>query len=252
VERGTTVAVVGESGSGKSTLARALTGLLPPLEGHAELTGEALPPALKQRSREQLRRLQMIYQMPDVSINPRQKIDEIIGRPLTFYFGIRGQERRKRVEELLAQVELEADNADRLPSALSGGMKQRIGIARALAAQPEVIICDEVTSALDQVVADDVLRLLLRIQKETQTSCIFITHDLATVRAIADSVAVMYQGEVVEAGPKDEVLNNPQTAYTQLLLSSVPVMKTGWLDGVLEERERRRARGEKVLQSSGQ
>jgi peptide/nickel transport system ATP-binding protein len=190
--------------------------------------------------------------MPDVSINPRQRIEEIIGRPLTFYFGIRGQERRKRVEDLLAKVELGPDNADRLPSALSGGMKQRIGIARALAAEPEVIICDEVTSALDQVVADDVLRLLLRIQEETQTSYIFITHDLATVRAIADSVAVMYQGEVVEAGPKDEVLNNPQTAYTKLLLSSVPVMQTGWLDGVLEERERRRARGETVLTSSGQ
>jgi peptide/nickel transport system ATP-binding protein len=252
VERGTTVAVVGESGSGKSTLARALTGLLPPLEGHTELTGETLPPALKQRSREQLRRLQMIYQMPDVSINPRQRIEEIIGRPLTFYFGIRGQERRRRVEDLLAKVELEPDNADRLPSALSGGMKQRIGIARALAAEPEVIICDEVTSALDQVVADDVLRLLLRIQEETQTSYIFITHDLATVRAIADSVAVMYQGEVVESGPKDEVLNNPQTAYTKLLLSSVPVMQTGWLDDVLAERERRRARGETVLTSSGQ
>ena len=252
VPRGTTVAVVGESGSGKSTLARAMTGLLPPLAGRIDLTGETLPPALKQRSREQLRRLQMIYQMPDVSINPRQKIEEIVGRPLTFYFGIKGRERRRRVEELLAQVELSADNADRLPAELSGGMKQRIGIARALAANPEVIICDEVTSALDQVVADDVLRLLLRIQKETETSYVFITHDLATVRAIADSVAVMYQGEVVESGTTDEVLENPQTAYTQLLLSSVPVMRTGWLDNLLAEREARRARGENVLQSGGQ
>ena len=252
VPRGTTVAVVGESGSGKSTLARVMTGLLPPLEGQIDLTGETLPPALKQRSREQLRRLQMIYQMPDVSINPRQKIEEIVGRPLTFYFGIKGRERRRRVEELLAQVELSADNADSLPSELSGGMKQRIGIARALAANPEVIICDEVTSALDQVVADDVLRLLLRIQEETQTSYVFITHDLATVRAIADTVAVMYQGEVVEAGGTQEVLGNPQTAYTRLLLSSVPEMQTGWLDNLLAEREAKRARGEKVLQSSGQ
>jgi peptide/nickel transport system ATP-binding protein len=251
VPRGTTVAVVGESGSGKSTLARTMTGLLPPLEGEITLDGETLPPALKQRTREQLRRLQMIYQMPDVSINPRQKIEEIVGRPLTFYFGTRGKERRRRVEELLAQVELSADNADRLPAELSGGMKQRIGIARALAANPEVIICDEVTSALDQVVADDVLRLLLRIQAETQMSYVFITHDLATVRAIADSVAVMYKGEVVESGPTHEVLENPQTAYTQLLLSSVPVMRTGWLDNLLADREAKRARGEKVLQSGG-
>ena len=251
VPRGTTVAVVGESGSGKSTLARVMTGLLPPIAGEIKLTGEPLPPALKQRSREQLRRLQMIYQMPDVSINPRQKIDEIVGRPLTFYFGVRGAERREQVEKLLAQVELGPDVADRLPGELSGGMKQRIGIARALAAEPEVIICDEVTSALDQVVADDVLRLLLRIQAETNTSYVFITHDLATVRAIADSVAVMYQGEVVEAGATQDVLTDPQTDYTKLLLSSVPVMKTGWLDELLAERERRRARGEKVMTSSG-
>ncbi len=244
VPRGTTLAVVGESGSGKSTLARAMTGLLPPLEGRIELTDEALPLALKQRSREQLRRLQMIYQMPDVSINPRQKIDEIIGRPLTFYFGIKGAERREQVEKLLKQVELDPSNADRLPSELSGGMKQRIGIARALAAEPEVIICDEVTSALDQLVAEGILKLLIKLQEELSLSYMFITHDLATVRAIADEVVVMQHGKVVEAGPKTEMFTPPHHDYTDLLLSSVPEMDPDWLDRLLAERgEQLRDRG---------
>ncbi len=251
VPRGTTVAVVGESGSGKSTLARVMTGLLPPMEGRCWLAGEALPPALKQRGKDQLRRLQMIHQMPDVSLNPRQKIGEAIGRPLTFYFGLGGAKRREQVRKLLEMVELPGEHADRYPGELSGGQKQRVCIARALAAEPDVIICDEVTSALDQIVADGVLRLLLRLQDETGTSYVFITHDLATVRAIADSVAVMYQGEVVEAGDKDSVLSNPRMAYTELLLSSVPRMEPGWLDDLLAEREARRARGEKVLVSSG-
>lgn len=236
VPRGTTVAVVGESGSGKSTLARAMTGLLAPTKGACRLAGEVLPPALKQRGKDQLRRLQMIYQMPDVAVNPRQKVEEGIGRPLTFYFGTRGAERRRRVTELLDLVELPGDMAERYPTELSGGQKQRVCIARALAAEPDVIICDEVTSALDQVVADGVLRLLLRLQKELGTAYVFITHDLQTVNAIADSVYVMYAGEVVESGPKADIIERPRHGYTQKLLASVPRMETGWLDRVLGER----------------
>jgi peptide/nickel transport system ATP-binding protein len=236
VPQGTTVAVVGESGSGKSTLARAMTGLLAPTKGECRLAGEVLPPALKQRGKDQLRRLQMIYQMPDVAVNPRQKVEEVIGRPLTFYFGTRGAERARRVTELLDLVELPAEMAGRYPTELSGGQKQRVCIARALAAEPDVIICDEVTSALDQVVADGVLRLLLRLQRELGTAYVFITHDLQTVNAIADTVYVMYAGEVVESGPKAEIIERPRHSYTQRLLASVPRMETGWLDRVLGER----------------
>jgi len=236
VASGTTTAVVGESGSGKSTLARVMTGLLPPLTGSVRLADTALPPALKQRTKDQLRRLQMIYQMPDVALNPRQTVEVALGRPLSFYFGTTGKARRARVAELLEMVDLPADYAARYPGELSGGQKQRVCIARALAAAPDVIICDEVTSALDQVVADGVLRLLLRLQKELGTAYVFITHDLATVRAIADEVIVMHRGRVVESGPRAEVLAHPRQAYTKLLLASVPQMRTDWLDEALRDR----------------
>jgi peptide/nickel transport system ATP-binding protein len=247
LEPSTTLAVVGESGSGKSTLARVLTGLLPAMQGESLLGDKKLARRLKDRTKEEKRRLQMIYQMPDVALNPRQKIEEVIGRPLSFYFGRGGAERSRRVKELLEWVELPAKFMDRYPGELSGGQKQRVCIARALAAEPTVIICDEVTSALDPVVADGVLKLLMRIQKETALSYLFITHDLATVKAIADSIVVMYRGEVVQQGPKHEILTPPHHPYTDLLLSSVPEMDTGWLDGVLAERAERKARGERVM-----
>jgi peptide/nickel transport system ATP-binding protein len=237
VRPGETLAVVGESGSGKSTLARVITGLLPPLQGAIRFQGRPLASALKDRSKEELRQLQMIYQMPDVALNPRQKVGEVIGRPLQFYFGLGGKARRERVAELLRQIELPPEFADRYPAELSGGQKQRVCIARALAAEPKLIICDEVTSALDQLVADEILKLLLRIQNETDVAYLFITHDLATVKAIAHAIVVMYQGRIVEQGPKQEVLTPPHDDYTDLLLKSVPEMEVGWLENVLATRK---------------
>ena len=233
---GHTLAVVGESGSGKSTLARAITGLLPPAQGRIRFAGRELAPALAQRTKDDLRELQMIYQMADVAMNPRQTVGTIIGRPLEFYFGLRGEARRKRVQDLLDQIEMGKGFIDRYPAELSGGQKQRVCIARALAAKPSLIICDEVTSALDPLVADGILKLLLDLQAQENVAYLFITHDLATVRAIADSIAVMYKGEVVRYGPKSDVLAPPFDAYTDLLLSSVPDMRLGWLEEVIAHR----------------
>ena len=234
---GQTLAVVGESGSGKSTLARVITGLLPPAAVDITFAGRKLSPDLAGRSREDLRELQMIYQMADVAMNPRQTVGTIIGRPLQFYFGLRGREKRKRIIELLDEIELGEEFIDRYPAELSGGQKQRVCIARALAAKPKLIICDEVTSALDPLVADGILKLLLTLQKIENVAYLFITHDLATVRAIADSIAVMYQGQLVRYGPKSQVLSPPFDDYTDLLLSSVPEMKLGWLEEVLAHRK---------------
>ncbi|MBV8768398.1 MAG: ABC transporter ATP-binding protein [Hyphomicrobiales bacterium] len=235
--RGRTVAVVGESGSGKSTLARVITGLLPPSSGSIRFDGKKLPARLKERDKDLLRRIQMIYQMPDTALNPRRRIRDILGRPLKHHLGLTGAARQRRLLELMRMIELDERFLDRLPSELSGGQKQRICIARALAINPELIICDEVTSALDQLVAEEILKLLLRLQKELNVSYLYITHDLATVKAIADEIVVMHQGRVVESGPKSQVLTPPHHAYTELLLSSVPEMDPDWLDAILAKRQ---------------
>jgi peptide/nickel transport system ATP-binding protein len=234
---GQTLAVVGESGSGKSTLARVITGLLPAREGEITFNGRKLSSDLKGRTREDLRELQMIYQMADTAMNPRQTVGTIIGRPLEFYFNMRGAEKRKRVVELLDEIELGEKFIDRYPAELSGGQKQRVCIARSLAAKPKMIICDEVTSALDPLVADGILKLLLDLQKIEDVAYLFITHDLATVRAISDSIAVMYQGRVARYGSKSQVLSPPFDDYTDLLLSSVPEMELGWLEKVVANRK---------------
>jgi len=237
VYAGMTVAVVGESGSGKSTTARCITGLLPPSAGQISFKGEVLPPSYKNRTKDQLRQAQMIYQMADTALNPKVRISDIIGRPAQFYSGLRGTALKNRVDALLDMIELEPSQFySRYPAELSGGQKQRIGIARALAAEPTFIICDEVTSALDQLVAEGILKLLDRLQRELNLAYMFITHDLATVRAIADEVVVMKEGKVVEQGPKDEMFTPPHHPYTDLLLSSVPEMDPNWLTTVLEER----------------
>lgn len=234
---GQTLAVVGESGSGKSTLARVITGLLPASQGRLTFAGRTLSPDLGGRTRDDLREIQMIYQMADTAMNPRHTVGTIIGRPLTLYFGLRGEARDKRVQELLDQIEMGEGYADRYPAELSGGQKQRVCIARALAANPKLIICDEVTSALDPLVADGILKLLLSLQAEAQVAYLFITHDLATVRAIADKIAVMFEGRVVRYGQKSDVLAPPFDPYTDLLLSSVPEMEIGWLEKVIGHRK---------------
>ena len=236
VPKGSTVAVVGESGSGKSTAARVITGLLPQMSGSVQFNGEDLPPALANRSKDQKRRIQMIYQMADTAMNPRQTVREIIGRPLEFYLGMRGSEKTQRITDLLEMIELDASFMQRLPGELSGGQKQRICIARALAAEPDFIICDEVTSALDQIVQEGILKLLLRLQEELGLTYLFITHDISTVNAIADQVVVMNQGEVVEQGLKTEVFQPPHPEYTELLLSSVPEMDPDWLTNLIAKR----------------
>jgi peptide/nickel transport system ATP-binding protein len=236
VPRGRTVAVVGESGSGKSTLARAITGLLPPSKGSIEFNGVALPGKLNDRKPDTLRRIQMIYQSADTALNPRQKVRDIIGRPLEFYLGLTGAKKEERIIKLLDEIELDESYIDRLPGELSGGQKQRVSIARALAAEPDIIICDEVTSALDQLVQEEILKLLMKLQRDTNVTYLFITHDIATVRAIADEIVVMHKGKVVQQGLKSEVLNPPYPAYTELLLSSVPEMDPDWLSTLLRKR----------------
>jgi len=247
IHRRETVAIVGESGSGKSTTARVITGLLPPSQGRVLFDGVELPADYRNRSRAQLQQVQMIYQMADTAINPHQRIRDIIGRPLSFYLNMEGDEKKRRLRELMEMIELDPDQyLDRYPDELSGGQKQRICIARAIAAEPKLIICDEVTSALDQLVAEGILRLLDRLQQELDLAYMFITHDLATVKAIADRVVVMLQGRIVEQGAKDEVFSPPHHEYTELLLSSVPEMDPDWMQRVIEER-----RSKSGLESAG-
>jgi peptide/nickel transport system ATP-binding protein len=241
VARGETVAVVGESGSGKSSLARLIVGLLPRKSGSVKFAGRELPPALKQRPKDDLRRIQFIYQQPDVALNPRQKIGEVIGRPIQFYYNHSAAEVKKRVAQLLTQVGLPEDYAGRLTTALSGGQKQRVCIARALAAEPDLIICDEPTSALDQLVAEDILKLLKRLQDDLGVAYLFITHDLGIVRRIAHRTAVMLRGEIVAQGPTPQIFSPPFHPYTERLISSVPEMRIEWLDEVLAKRKQKSA-----------
>ncbi|MDQ0323369.1 peptide/nickel transport system ATP-binding protein [Pararhizobium capsulatum DSM 1112] len=226
---GETAALVGESGSGKSTLGRVINGLLPPLKGTVRFKGEHVHARTAKRSFEQRRLLQTIHQMPDTALNPRHSVEEIVGRPVTLYEGLRGDSRRRRVNELLAQVELDPSLANRYPRSLSGGQKQRVCIARALAARPHLIICDEPTSALDPLVAKDILALLLRLQRESGIAYLFITHDLNIVRSIATRVTILHVGKVVRWGETEEVLSPPFDPYTERLVNAVPKIEVGWL-----------------------
>ena len=237
IERGHSVGVIGESGCGKSTLARVMAGLLPAAQGEVLLDGAALQPSLQQRSRSELQKIQFVFQMADTALNPRQRIDKILGRPVEFYHGLKGEEKRRRVGELLQMVELPQEFAGRYPEELSGGQKQRINLARALAASPEVLLCDEVISALDSIVGANVIELLKRLRLQTGVSFVFISHDLSTVASFADQIVVLYAGRVVEQGPTNAVLSPPYHPYTRLLISSVPELRVGWLEETMETQE---------------
>jgi len=228
--------VIGESGCGKSTLARVAAGLLPAAEGRVLLDGDPLARRLENRSLEQLRKVQIVFQSADVALNPRQTIGDILGRPLELYHDMSGEQKHKRVAELLAMVELPASFVSRYPEELSGGQKQRINLARALAANPEVILADEVTSALDTIVGAAVIELLKGLRERLGVSYMFISHDLSTVASFADRIMVLYAGRVVEEGATGEILDLPSHPYTQLLLSSVPEARQGWLEEVMTSR----------------
>ncbi|MBV1895649.1 MAG: ABC transporter ATP-binding protein [Rhodobacteraceae bacterium] len=231
------VGVIGESGCGKSTLARVIAGLLPAAKGEVLLDGKKLEPDMKNRSSEELQNVQFVYQMADTALNPRQLISDIIGRPIEFYRGLKGDDRRAEVANLLRLVELPVEFAERYPSELSGGQKQRVNLARSLAAHPEIMLCDEVTSALDSIVSSNVISLLKKLRDQTGVSFVFISHDLSTVGSFADEIVVLYAGRVVEQGPVDQVLAPPFHPYTRLLISSVPEMRIGWLEETMQKRE---------------
>ncbi|WP_112309849.1 ABC transporter ATP-binding protein [Pseudogemmobacter bohemicus] len=235
LEKGRNLGVIGESGCGKSTLARVIAGLVPPAKGQILLNGKEMAGDLKKRSKEELRRLQIVFQLADTALNPSTPIGEILGRPLTFYHGMKGATRDARVAELLDMVHLPKTMRHRLPSELSGGQKQRVNLARGLAANPEVILCDEITSALDAVVVAAVIELLKELQRELQLSYVFISHDLATVQAICDDVIVMNGGVNVETLPAADIMARAEHPYTRLLLASVPKLDPAWLDSLADD-----------------
>ena len=237
IGKGSVVGVIGESGCGKSTLARVISGLLPASAGDVVYEGRPLPGRLKDRSRDDLRRIQFVFQMADTALNPNHYVKEILGRPLEFYRGLKGRRNEAAIADLLRHVELPPEFADRFPDELSGGEKQRVNLARALAANPEVILCDEVISALDTIVGAAIIELLKRLRAELGVSYVFISHDLSTVAAFADEIVVLYAGRVVEKGPTNQVLAPPFHPYTRLLMFSVPELRTGWLEDTMRTRE---------------
>lgn len=236
VNKGSVLGVIGESGCGKSTLARVVAGLLPAAKGEVRLDDHILAGEVADRSLEELRRVQIVFQMADVALNPRQRIGDILGRPLELYHGLKGAGRDERVAELLAMVELPGNFSSRYPEELSGGQKQRVNLARALGAQPDIILADEVTSALDTIVGAAVIELLNGLREKLGVSYMFISHDLSTVASFADRIMVLYAGRVVEDGTTGNILGQPSHPYTQLLLSSVPELRQGWLEDVTRTR----------------
>jgi peptide/nickel transport system ATP-binding protein len=237
IPAGSVLGVIGESGCGKSTLARVIAGLLPAARGTVRFKRAELPARVADRSREQLRRIQIVFQSADTALNPAASVRQILARPLKFYRDLAGDAARKRVDALLDMVRLPAALADRRPAELSGGQKQRVNFARALAAEPELILCDEVTSALDAVVGAAVLDLLAELKRELGLSYLFISHDLSTVRAICDQVMILYFGRRLEYAQSGAMLRRPMHPYSDLLIASVPELRTGWLDGVGPTRE---------------
>lgn len=220
--RGRTVAVVGESGSGKSTLGRCVVRLVQPTRGQVRLDSVELLGLSPAAFRPFQRQLQMVFQDPGEALNPRLTVGEALDEPLRFWQGMARPQRQERTLHLLAQVQLDRSHATRYPHQLSGGQQQRVGIARALAADPQLIVLDEPTSALDVSVQAQILNLLVDLQAETQIAYLLISHDLWTVRYLAQEVIVLYLGQVMERGPVAEVFARPQHPYTRALLSMAP------------------------------
>jgi peptide/nickel transport system ATP-binding protein len=244
IKPGSSVGVIGESGSGKSTLARVIAGLLPPAKGSVALAGKPLAPRVGERTREQLRDIQIVFQMADTALNPTRTVGRILGRPVTLYHGLDGAALERRVAELLDMVQLPAEYARRLPGELSGGQKQRVNLARALAAKPRLVLCDEVTSGLDTVVGAAILKLLAELRRTLALSYLFISHDLSTVQAVCDEIVILYAGQRVEAASQAAIRARPLHPYADLLLSSIPELRPGWLDGLPR-------RGEGEIASAG-
>ncbi len=230
--RGRTLGVIGESGSGKTTLARVVAGLVPAARGTVRFDGKPLATDLRHRDRDCFRRIQIVFQNADTVLNPAHTVERILLRPLAFYHGVRGDAARKRVAQLLERVRLPASIATSRPGELSGGQKQRVNLARALAAEPDLILCDEVTSALDTVVGAAILDLLAALRRELGVSYLFISHDISTVRAVCDDVVVLYSGNKVEAGSCKSLAAPPFHPYADLLVASVPELRPGWLEGL--------------------
>ncbi|VVD64563.1 oligopeptide/dipeptide ABC transporter ATPase subunit [Pandoraea communis] len=230
IEKGSAVGVIGESGSGKTTLARVVAGLVPRARGEVLFDGRALPDTLSERTAEHYRRIQIVFQNADTALNPSHSIADILARPLKLYHGLKGDAAKKRTLALLDRVRLPATLLDRTPGGLSGGQKQRVNLARALAAEPSLILCDEVTSALDTVVGAAIIDLLAELRRELGLSYLFISHDISTVRAICDEVVVLYAGQRVESGAREVLSSPPWHPYTRLLIDSVPALRQGWLD----------------------
>lgn len=225
LERGRTVAVVGESGSGKSTLGRCVVRLLKPTRGRVRLDDVELTGLSAAAFRPYQRQLQMVFQDPGEALNPRLTVAATLDEPLRFWQGLPVAARRDKIGELLAQVQLDQSHAGRYPHQLSGGQQQRVGIARALAADPQLIVLDEPTSALDVSVQAQILNLLVDLQARTQVAYLLISHDLWTVRYLAQEVIVLYLGQVMERGPVAEVFTRPQHPYTRALLSMAPQLR---------------------------
>ncbi|MGI2033282.1 ABC transporter ATP-binding protein [Rhizobium panacihumi] len=237
LQRGHSLGVIGESGCGKSTLLRVAAGLLPAALGDCVLDGKDLRPQVSARSKDELRKMQIVFQLADTALNPAQTVGNIIGRPLTFYHGMKGEARDKRVIELLDMVRMPAQFRHRLPRELSGGQRQRINLARALAAKPDVLLCDEITSALDTVVAAKVLELLKELQRELHLSYLFVSHDIHTVQSLCDEVMVMFAGKKLETFTAADLHAEARHPYTKLLASSLPTLDPTWLDNLQQDPE---------------
>ncbi len=223
VTRGETLGIVGESGCGKSTLARMIVGLDRPTTGTIRLDGESVPALARRDAAALSRRVQYVFQDPLSSLNPRKTVRQILAAPLAHLLGLDAPRRRERIDELMAQVDLSPEFIDRYPHEFSGGQSQRIGIARALAAEPEIIVLDEPVSALDVSVQAQVLNLLADLRRRLRLTYLFISHDLAVVESLCDRVAVMYLGRVVELAGREALYRSPCHPYTRVLLSSVPI-----------------------------